>query len=389
MFQADHGDAFLLSFGENMDVNILIDMGLPKTYEEQIKPELLKLNNNGKKIDLLVVTHIDNDHITGAIPFLYENGVSQSIIKVEEVWHNSYRHLQFDKKKGLELSSTEKIALEELIKQNQGVKKDDGLSDIAIKEGTTFASLLYKYKYNWNSSFNNEAVSIENGLSHNIQGLKIILLSPNNDKLKKLSNKWENKLSEIIYNFTLNKDELFDDACELYMQNINDSDSRVKDASCSVDMFDIEGSARYEESDSSVTNGSSISFIIEYQDTKMLFLGDSHEDIIFNRLKYLQDNDYRLDFELVKLSHHGSNKNISNRLLSLINSKRYLISTNGKGRSNHPDIESIAKIALKASISTKEIIFNYEHSKLSSFINADLKDKYKYEFRFSSEIKIK
>jgi beta-lactamase superfamily II metal-dependent hydrolase len=384
-FQAEHGDAFLLSFGDNEDINILIDMGLAQTYEKKIKPELKILKENEKKIDLLVITHVDNDHITGAITFIEENRAEQNIIEVNEVWHNSYRHLQFDKGINNELSNDEKNSLSELILQNSYKTIKNGISNVGIKEGTTLASLLYKYKYNWNTSYNLKAISVDNETINKFSNLEIILLSPNNDKLNILSKKWKDKLDEIIYNFHANDNEIFDDAFELYMQNQKENETRRTDCSSNADELDIEELYKLEEKDTSITNGASISFIIEYKGNKILFLGDSHEDLIYHRLSLLKDSGYKLKFDLVKLSHHGSNRNTSNRLLAMIDSNRFLISTNGI-KKTHPSSNVISKIAMKKTDYVKTIIFNYNHSKLAHFENPLLKNKYKYELECSSEI---
>ncbi|CAG9708284.1 hypothetical protein CNEO_43494 [Clostridium neonatale] len=99
MFPAEGGDAFLLRFDNKK--NILIDMGYSDTYTNYIKDRLLQLKRQGECIDLLVITHIDKDHIGGAIKFLYENGNvdNANIIDIKEIWHNSYRFLQFKKKR--------------------------------------------------------------------------------------------------------------------------------------------------------------------------------------------------------------------------------------------------------------------------------------------------
>ena len=72
MFPAENGDAFLvrLDNGEN----ILIDMGYNETYSKFIKNRLIDLKNENQCIDLLIITHIDEDHIVGAIEFFKENG---------------------------------------------------------------------------------------------------------------------------------------------------------------------------------------------------------------------------------------------------------------------------------------------------------------------------
>lgn len=65
-----------------------------------MKNRLIQLKNEGGAIDLLIVTHIDNDHIGGVIELLKENGSNKDskIIEIKNIWHNSYRHLQFEKK---------------------------------------------------------------------------------------------------------------------------------------------------------------------------------------------------------------------------------------------------------------------------------------------------
>src|SRR4051794_37805507 len=101
MFPASYGDSFLVTChgGEiSQNTNILIDMWFMSTYNNSIKKELIKIDALGESISLLVFTHIDDDHILGGVKLLEENGMADSpkIIKIQEVWHNSYRHLQFD-----------------------------------------------------------------------------------------------------------------------------------------------------------------------------------------------------------------------------------------------------------------------------------------------------
>lgn len=382
IFNASEGDAFLLSLKGRVNRNVLIDMGLTKTYFDEIKPELLKIARKNEKIDLLVISHIDNDHIKGAVDFIRDNK-NYTIVDVKEVWHNSYRHLQFDKKK--KLSDEERNILDEIIKQNVKPKFKDGSHDIGFNEGSTLASLLYKYQYNWNSSFNQDAVCVENRNEQQYDDFKLLILSPNSDKLKKLRNKWQNKLDNIFYDFTLSDEKIFDDAFELFMQEETENSQVIRD--CASQNYDIKKSALIEEREYSVSNGASISFIVEFKGKKLLFLADAHEDIIYENLSKIQAKGYKLNFEVVKISHHGSNKNISQRLIQLIDSKYYIISTNGKKHS-HPNIEAIAKIVTKKTNYTKEIVFNYSHEKLKFLEDKALQEEYNFILNYKNEILI-
>lgn len=387
-YNANEGDAFLLSFGKEQDINILIDMGLKATYEDYIKSDLIDLNSKGKKIDLLIITHIDKDHINGALAFIEENGKEQQIIKISNVWHNSFRHLQFDKEKISNISIEEVQVLKDLINRNSISDRQDGIHEVTTKEGTTFASSLLEYSYNWNYPFENKAVSSDANLEWDFP-IKIIILSPNKNKLKLLAKKWERELQDIIYNFNISDEVIFDDAFEFYMQNKKEvEESLISDISINSEVIDIkELSLDNEEIDRSETNGSSIAFILEYMDKKLLFLADSHEDIIYSTLSTLKKNGYSLNFELVKISHHGSKKNISKRVLDLIESKRFLISTDGK-RHNHPSPTTIAKIITSEGKFGKEIIFNNDMPKLDFLLNKENKEKYNFTTSYCNHITI-
>lgn len=382
VYQADEGDSFLLSFGNKTD-HILIDLGTARSYRENIELDLCKLGQNNNKISLLIITHTDNDHIAGAIPFLQANGMDRNIIQVNEIWHNSYKQLQFCRSKNNVTKLDEKNILKGMIQVNS-VSNGDGISDVGIKEGVSFASLIVKYQYPWNTFFNSQAVSIDNGRIYEKDGVKLILLSPNNHKLDKLAGKWLSALEEKIFKFQISEDEIFDDAFEFYFKHETTIDTIVSD--CSISSLSIDRMCAIEEQDTSATNGSSMSFIVEYEGVKILFLGDAHEDIIYDELFKLQDSGYSLNFNLIKISHHGSNKNISRRLLNLIDTSKYLISTNGK-KHGHPSKETIAKIINKKTEYHKEIIFNYKIEHIKSYFEP-LQERYDFSMIYSNRLQI-
>lgn len=382
MYNADEGDAFLVSIDDEK-FNILIDMGFEETYKNFIKKDLEDLATRGKSIDLLVITHIDNDHISGALSFIYENGEDMRIINVKEVWHNSYKHLKFEKTLE-ELPKEELKVLKKLKQENNLLFKTDGLSDVGAKEGSTLASLLFKYNYKWNTSFNNKAACIENGNEINFGDIKFILISPDIVKLNKVATKWKEKLSSVFHDFKLTEDEIFDEAFELYIKNLPPEDYVTNDISSEVSN-DIKKLASKNEIEYSAPNGSSIAFIIEFHGQKLLFLADAHHKLITEQLEILKKSGYKLDFEITKISHHGSNKNISTELISLIESKKYLFSTNGK-KNLHPEVEAIAKVILKETSYIKEIYFNYYHKKLSFLEDYELQKLHNYRLDFSNEI---
>lgn len=383
MFKAENGDSFLLKFDNGQ--NILIDMGTHITYKSEIKDELLKLNNVNHKIDLLVVSHIDNDHIGGVIEFIKDNKKHQ-IIKVDEVWHNSYRHLNFTKKKIVKINQKYKTILKNIKSQYTPQIMNEGTSNVTFEQGSSLSSLLYKYNYSWNKSFSNRAIFTDNIISKKIGDIKMILLSPNQRKLDRLSSQWLSDLEDELYGFELSDEDLFNDAFEFYMSNKFLQDILVNDCSSSIDI-NFKKLAEYKGKDNSVTNGSSLAFIIEYKEKKLLFLGDAHEDIILEKLNLLKNDDYELKFDLLKVSHHGSKNNISKEILDLVNVDKFIFSTNGKYH-NHPDLECLAKIILSNPNRHKELIFNYKTDNSDKLDKKELFKKYNYSIKYESEVNI-
>ena len=68
MLPGGHGDALLVEYGTTSKKHrILIDAGTQPSYPH-VKARLLDVPDGG--LDLLVVTHVDTDHIAGVLPLL-------------------------------------------------------------------------------------------------------------------------------------------------------------------------------------------------------------------------------------------------------------------------------------------------------------------------------
>ena len=161
MLPANEGDCILVTIPD-ADIRILIDGGICDTYKNTLRERLLELKSENKVIDLLIVTHIDNDHIGGIIELLKENGsnIESKIIKIKNIWHNSYRHLQFEKVPIMgkaEEQILKKIIAGGAAQENQ--QKESGRQEINALQGTTLAALIYQGGYCWNQQFRGMAVS--------------------------------------------------------------------------------------------------------------------------------------------------------------------------------------------------------------------------------------
>lgn len=386
MFPAKNGDCFLVSLGKSKKKHILIDCGYIETYNKFLRDELSEITNNNEMIDLMIISHVDQDHVLGAIRLLQDNN-HEPFIKINEIWHNSYRHLQFNKKKVKAISVTENDILNHEIRMGSSFI-DNHMNnieneDISAKQGSTLASLILEGQYSWNTLFEGRAVNIDYKNIIKNEDYTIHLLSPNTEKLNNLSDKWLKELNDMKLGFSLSDESQFDDAYEFYMIRQNETKIEEMDISTTADVMDtsiedIISDDKEEEIDHSPINGSSISVIIEYNGKKLLFLADAHPDLILDSIKQLKSN----QFDLIKVSHHGSAKNTTKELAQNLNSKLFLISTNGLGIYAHPDFTTLAKIIYYQK-DYKTLFFNYKTDNAKKIDNKEWMEIYNYSIHFS------
>jgi beta-lactamase superfamily II metal-dependent hydrolase len=334
--RAFNGDCILIST-ENS--NILIDGGTKKTYNIFLKREIERLRDNGKRVDLVVSTHIDSDHIDGIVQLLEnekqlleENYIESSIIK--KIWFNAFEDRLFS---------------------------DDFSNDTSYSGYKTFREFIDDMD---KSIEYDNRISIDNKIDYLINNeINILLLSPNDKKIKKLHKKYKEPIEEDFYT------------------------SYSKDSNKSI----VELAQLPFKKDNSEHNGASIAFILEYEVKKYLFLADAHIDLIVDSLEKLgYSKDNPLEVEFIKLSHHGSKKNINQKFLDLVRSDNFIILTNGASH-GHPDKEALSRIILNPNRNfDKKINFicNYDEVVEDSSFSYEEEEKYNFELICRREIHV-
>lgn len=315
ILKASYGDCIFLSFNDKGGpLNILIDGGIENTYHKKNKKgkkedgelkiliECIKAKN--QKIDLLILTHIDKDHIEGILEWFRNDETAIDLIG--EIWFNGGSSIKDYLENNIEIDPITFSTEKKLTSVRQGIDFEKYINDKWDKKVIQQLDTLI-----WNN-------------------IEFNILSPDRSGLEKLLKEWKRKEPESL------------------------KTSRESDYSQSFKEL-IENDAFQE--DTSVYNGSSIAFILKYNEKQYLFLADAHPSVIISGLKRLgYDENNKLNVEFVKLSHHGSKKNNPIELLKIIETDRYIISTDGS-RYNHPDKATIARIA---SLNPEaKIYFNY------------------------------
>ncbi len=397
MFQSGFGDSLLVQINtkSSMDTNILIDCGF--NYKK-ILEKLKILLGKTPKLDRFIITHYDADHIQGAISLIKENGSSTSPknFNIEQVWLNSYRHLQFFEKEDSEITPVISRRAESYL-ATKTIQNTNVEGAVSALQASTLASEIFKNGYLWNSDANGKAICIENLESFSINPkVNIRLLSPNENKLKELEGSF---ISDLSKKRLKPKDgKIFDDAFELYAQSIeNLADIIEGPVSANNTKIDSEVIKKLSigenySKDTTKGNGSSIAFVLEFENKRVLFLGDAHAEIIIERLKSIYGDTGTIFFDAIKVSHHGSFNNNGPELYKIIDSNKFLFSTNGKHPSHkHPDLATISCIInrpLDHGITNRQLIFNYELEHLNGFENEALRQEFNYSMIYSEEVQV-
>ncbi len=336
---ARFGDCIWITYGaEDNPSRILIDGGTGGT-RHSIRKLVEELPENERKLELLVVTHIDRDHIEGILKLLEEDELPFTI---RDFWFNGWGHLD--------------IPVEEEIEPFGGVM------------GERLSAGILKHNLSWNGDFNKKTVVVDGETLPKISlpgGMKLTLLSPAPKHLSELKDKWEDEVR------AANLDPGFGLAINDEEEGEEEVDSFGGEEIPNIDILSQES---FEE-DTAAGNGSSIAFLAEYEGKKVLFCGDAFPSQLLEALNKIAP-DHKIDLDLFKVSHHASSHNTSPELLNKVNCKNFVISTNGRIY-KHPKKVTIARI-LKSAGANTQLIFNYKSNINKIWDEEFIKNKYNY-----------
>ena len=209
MLPAGSGDCIYIEFPD-ANFRMLIDGGYVKTYQDF----LLKLKNDGKRLKLIVVTHVDDDHINGIKALIEENGTSKNpnIIGIDEIWFNGLAQCMTRRESEQEMDLQVKNLLTSMIPAKLTLNKGCRQENISYTKGSDLTALIKSGEYAWNVTVKNKIVN-ENQVVI-FSDIKIFILNPNFDTLIKMRLKWKRVLQNKIRSIQITEDTLYDAAFE-------------------------------------------------------------------------------------------------------------------------------------------------------------------------------
>jgi beta-lactamase superfamily II metal-dependent hydrolase len=317
MLPAGHGDALVVEYGTRGATHrVLVDAGTRHSWDE-VRARLAAMPD--RRYEAFVVTHVDEDHIGGAVKLLADTGLRS---RIRDVWFNGYVHSR------------------------------RGGNVLGPVDGERLTRLIVEGGYRWNHPFPDRVsrgvggpvVVPSSGPLPRLElpgGATVVLLSPSPPKLKRMANEWE----KTVLAAGLVPGQGAGGAGSgggIYTKKVKALPRKLSDAQ-------LAKLAAPTKRDDKAPNGSSIAFVLEHGGKRALLGADAHPDTLVPALRrYAAEvGEDRVRIDLCKLPHHASDGNVTSEMIEVIDARRYLVSTNGD-KFAHPDDAALARIIVSS-----------------------------------------
>lgn len=375
MLPAAHGDCLWVEWTHERSTHrMLIDGGPAFTYPRLLE-RISQLPREHRVFELLVITHIDADHIDGIVRLLLDADALG--VRFERIWFNSRRQLD---------------RLPDRVGDGLGVVAGEYVQLLLDELEARHAVPI------WNVGFENGVIHCEpsDGSLPSFDlpgGLTLTVLSPDLERLHDLDVHWEAELARLGVDVgRLDElrtrldgdarlrplaDELGGPAEDIANTDVDDDRMPFEELPSSVEIplpDELGGGAPGEDlefgADPSQANGSSIALVAEWEDgPAALLAGDAFAGVLEVSVRRLlaERRSSRLDLDVFKVPHHGSVSNLTEELLDLLRCATYMISTSG-AQFGHPHQRAIELLVEHHHHRARpRLIFNYHSETTSSY----------------------
>lgn len=317
--RARFGDALLLHSGTPAKPQlVVVDGGPPGVYGDALRPRLDALRaergldeRTPLDVELIMVSHIDDDHVSGLLELatrLNERRESGQPFpwRIRRFWHNSFDDIldNDDLAVGGGASTLSTASLDGFL------APEGSLILASVPQGRTLRKLLDALSLGGNPPFKGLVFADGPAEPVTVGDLRLTVVAPRKTELAALQKKWNKEIAPLL------KKER--------------SRPRLAEIAAYVD--------------TSVHNLSSIVVLVESQGKRILLTGDGRGDHTLEGLrsaKLLEDGKLRLD--VLKLPHHGSERNVAPGYFETIVAKHYVVSADGKF--DNPDVGTLEMIS--------------------------------------------
>lgn len=368
--RARKGDCLLLHFGTRNEPGlVMIDGGPSNVYAPHLKPRLLEIKRARRldaqeplPVDLLMVSHVDDDHIKGILDLTREMTTATTqapLLRVLSFWHNSFDDIIGKDPKELTAAVTAGFGAASLtsgLPDTATVDSDEEEEVIygtlkvlaSIEQGHRLRGEAEKLHFPLNPEFNGKLILAGKRPVEVAEGLSFLVVGPMKPELKKLQDKHDEWLK---------------------------TQKKKKDGKAALASY----------IDKSVPNLSSIVVLAELEDKRMLLTGDARGDKILQGLELtgVLKSGGTLHVDMLKVPHHGSSNNIDADFFERITADHYVFS--GDGEHGNPERESMEMLFKARGTEPLQIHLTYPLKEIDTAREADWKKEQAKEKKRKSE----
>jgi len=258
-----------------------------------------------------MVSHLDSDHIAGLLQMMqklkdFKESGDPAPWRIERFWHNAFDDLvgNDEVSVGASGSAMTPASLGELL-----LLGGDSLL-ASVGQGRSLRKLIEAFDLEGNPP--SDGLLRAGSPALQIANLKLTVIAPLDEQLRALQKDWDKKIKPIL----------------------------EKEQKTTADLVEL---ADYV--DESVYNLSSLVILAEADDKSVLLTGDGRGDHTLEGLEAagLLDANDPLEVDVLKVPHHGSDRNVDLDYFERIRADHYLISADGKH--DNPDLGTLRMIS--------------------------------------------
>ncbi|GAB2728749.1 ComEC/Rec2 family competence protein [Streptomyces bullii] len=294
---ARHGDCFLVHWGTPAERVMLVDGGPGGVYKATLRGRLRQLGGPGgddpPHLDVVCLSHVDDDHAGGLVRLFRDMRQAQQDgdalpYAVDALWFNSVEELVDRRAPGLSAS------VRPLLERAAA----DAAVTASYNQGRDIRNAATALRLDGNAPFGGP---LTEGAEATLDDLDVTVVAPDEAALAELEERWRKAKQR--------------------------GDPEVITAAYA---------------DESVQNLSSIVLLLRHGGRTALLTGDARGDHVLAGLRELGllDDGEPLHVDLLKLPHHGSDRNVEPDFFAQVRADHYVISADGV-RHHHPHEDTL------------------------------------------------
>jgi beta-lactamase superfamily II metal-dependent hydrolase len=355
--EARHGDALLLHWGDGR--LIVVDGGPSGVFRDALRPRLDELHDErggaALAIRLLMVSHIDDDHIRGVLDLVQHLADLRRDRRPEPwtvtaLWHNAFDDVLGDAGPvpGTLEAAVRPVSAGGVLPAGLPMDRWSAAVVASVRQGVELRDVARALNLNVNRPWGALVTAPASG-PRTVEledGLALTVIGPLEAQVRALQRDWEKKLAE--------------------MRARQAREAQVIAA---------------EFADRSVYNLASLVVLASVGGRRMLLTGDARGDHVLSGLEaagLLRNGAIHVD--LLKVPHHGSRRNVTEEFFRRVTADHYVVSADG--RHGNPDVAALRWLTAARGPDEYTLHFTNDVEPVRQFLEADRGAGRRYHVRY-------